>query len=123
MATLLEAVIQAQSGTTTTDADFPLAPEGWNRNSAIRIAQKDKLALTDDHWKVIQALQEYFTRHAGAPINARELHDALDERFHNQGGLKYLYRILPGGPIVQGCRLAGLEAPAGAMDRGFGSIA
>lgn len=123
MATLLEAVIQAQSGVSMTDADFPLAPEGWNRNSAIRSAQKDKLALTDDHWKVIQALQEYFARHTDGPIHTRELHDALDERFHKQGGLKYLYQILPGGPIAQGCRLAGLEAPAGATDRGFGSIA
>lgn len=123
MATLLEAVIEAQSGASLTDADFPQAPEGWNRNSAIRLARKDKLVLTDDHWKLIQALQEYFARHTDRPLNMRELHDALDERFHKQGGLKYLYQILPGGPIVQGCRLAGLEAPAGAMDRGFGSVA
>jgi tRNA 2-thiouridine synthesizing protein E len=123
MATLLEAVVQAQSGVSMTDADFPLAPDGWNRNHAVRIAQQDKLALTDDHWKLIQALQEYFARHTDRPINMRELHDALDERFHKQGGLKYLYQILPGGPIAQGCRLAGLEAPAGAADRGFGSTA
>jgi len=123
MATLLEAVIQAQSGAPMTDADFPLAPEGWNRNAAIRIAQQEKLTLTDSHWKVIQAMQEYFARHLDRPVNMRELHDALEERFHQQGGLKYLYQILPGGPIAQGCRLAGLEAPAGAVDRSFGSTA
>jgi tRNA 2-thiouridine synthesizing protein E len=37
--------------------------------------------------------------------------------------MKYLYTLFPGGPIVQGCRLAGLKAPAGATDRGFGSVA
>ena len=31
--------------------------------------------------------------------------------------------LFPGGPVAQGCRLAGLKAPAGAVDRGFGSVA
>lgn len=52
----------------------------------------------------------------------RELHDALDEKFHWKGGIGYLYRLFPGGPIAQGCRIAGLRAPAGAVDRGFGSV-
>ncbi|MGB5339763.1 MAG: sulfite reductase, partial [Gammaproteobacteria bacterium] len=36
--------------------------------------------------------------------------------------LKYLYTLLPGGPVAQGCRLAGLEPPAGSQDAGFGSV-
>ena len=51
----------------------------------------------------------------------RQLHDALDERFHAKGGLKYLYEVFPGGPIAQGCRFAGLKPPAGAADKSFGS--
>jgi tRNA 2-thiouridine synthesizing protein E len=52
----------------------------------------------------------------------RELHDALDERFHARGGIKFLYEQFPGGPIAQGCRFAGLQAPAGAADKSFGSV-
>jgi tRNA 2-thiouridine synthesizing protein E len=52
----------------------------------------------------------------------RELHDALDENFHGKGGLKYLYQLFPGGPVAQGCRIAGLKAPAGATDKSFGSV-
>jgi tRNA 2-thiouridine synthesizing protein E len=55
-------------------------------------------------------------------INKRELHDALEEKFHIQGGLRYLYRIFPGGPVAQGCRLAGLKVPEGAIDKAFGSV-
>ena len=51
----------------------------------------------------------------------REIHDALEEKFHYKGGLKYLYDLFPGGPVAQGCKIAGLHIPAGATDKGFGS--
>jgi tRNA 2-thiouridine synthesizing protein E len=107
------------------DADFPHAPLGWSREDANHVAAEEHLQLREEHWELVRALQEFFARHAeeNLPINLRELHDALDERFHSQGGIKHLYTLLPGGPIAQGCRLAGLEAPAIATDRSFGSVA
>ena len=54
-------------------------------------------------------------------MNRRLLHDALNEKFHHKGGLGYLYRLLPGRPIAQGCRLSGLEVPAGSVDQSYGS--
>ncbi len=101
---------------------FPYAPLGWAQDSAKAVARTEGLSLNEDHWQTIRALQEYFSRHELGEINVRELHDALDERFHGKGGIKYLYTLLPGGPIAQGCRLAGLEPPAGAADPGFGSV-
>jgi tRNA 2-thiouridine synthesizing protein E len=105
------------------DPEFPNAPEGWTRQTAEQVAQDEGLTMNDDHWKVIRALQEYFNRHQGGlEVNVRELRDALDETFHSKGGSKYLYKLLPGGPIAQGCRLAGLEPPPGAVDKSFGSV-
>jgi len=104
-----------------TDADFPSAPEQWTSDSARQVAAEYEIDLDDDHWIVIRALQEYYARHEGR-VNVRELLDALEEKFHNKGGLKYLYRLLPGGPVAQGCRLAGFQPPAGAVDKGFGSV-
>lgn len=102
---------------------FPHAPPDWTRARAEQIAQQEHLILGDDHWAVVRGLQEFFARHEDRAINLRDLHDALEEKFHHKGGVKYLYTLLPGGPIAQGCRLAGLEPPAGAVDRGFGSVA
>ncbi|MCU0841938.1 MAG: TusE/DsrC/DsvC family sulfur relay protein [Thiobacillaceae bacterium] len=105
------------------DPDFPHAPIDWSRIEAIAQARKEGLALTDGHWQVVRALQDYYARHAEvAPRNARQIHDALDERFHALGGIRHLYELFPGGPVAQGCRIAGLPAPAGASDRGFGSV-
>ncbi len=102
------------------DPSFPNAPEGWTRAQAEGRAREEGLDLQDDHWEMVRALQAYFATHDSP--NVRELHDALDEKFHPAGGIKYLYKILPGGPVAQGCRIAGLEPPAGAADQSFGSV-
>lgn len=107
-------------GAANRDPDFPNAPADWSRATAETLAQTDGMALASAHWEVIKVLQAWFASHPRT--NVRELHDALEERFHAAGGLKYLYGILPGGPVAQGCRLAGLEAPAGAADKSFGSV-
>jgi TusE/DsrC/DsvC family sulfur relay protein len=104
-----------------TDADFPNAPDGWTRQSAEAAARSDGIELTAAHWETIKALQAYFAREGERP-NVRALHDGLGERFHGRGGIKYLYEIFPGGPVAQGCRFAGLEPPAGAVDKSFGSV-
>ena len=105
------------------DLAFPHAPVDWTRDAALEMARAEGLELGEEHFEVLGALQGYFARHEqGAGINVRELHDALEEKFHKKGGIRYLYQLFPGGPVAQGCRLAGLEAPAGAADKGFGSV-
>lgn len=122
MASLLEEILNGEEGGSVRDTQFPHAPADWTRDSAHRLAHEERLEPGEDHWKVVRALQEYYARHEETAINMRELHDALDELFHEKGGMKYLYRLFPGGPVAQGCRVAGLKAPAGATDKGFGSV-
>lgn len=100
---------------------FPKAPPDWSVSVAETVAKEDGLELTDDHWQLIRALQEYY--HKAERPHLREIKDALEESFHSKGGMKYLYEIIPGGPVAQGCRLAGLDVPAGAVDKSFGSVA
>jgi tRNA 2-thiouridine synthesizing protein E len=101
--------------------DFPHAPSDWTRAEAESAASAEGLTLSEAHWRVVRALQEYYARHEEPTVNVRELHDALDEDFHAEGGIRYLYTLFPKGPLAQGCLLAGLQAPAGARDQGFGS--
>jgi tRNA 2-thiouridine synthesizing protein E len=104
------------------DPNFPHAPPGWSRDVAAQTAAKEGLKTSTDHWAAVRALQDYYARNADSGINARELHDALDEKFHAKGGIKYLYTLFPRGPVAQGCRIAGLEAPAGSENPSFGSV-
>lgn len=102
------------------EAMFPHAPEGWTSADALAQAQKEGLTLEEVHWQTIIGLQEYYAKHD--KVHIRELHDALEEKFHDEGGLKYLYIAMPKGPIAQGCRLAGLHAPADSSSNSFGSV-
>jgi TusE/DsrC/DsvC family sulfur relay protein len=110
------------SGNSGTDPDFPHAPAGWSQNEAARAAAAEGLEPDESRWEAVRALQDYYSRHDELAINTRDLHDALEEKFHTRGGMKYLYRLFPGGPVTQGCRIAGLEPPAGSADKGFGSV-
>jgi TusE/DsrC/DsvC family sulfur relay protein len=122
MVSLLDGIKDAGSGQIK-DPKFPHAPIDWTDKIAVKTAQQEGLKLTEEHWRVVRALQEFFAKHEqSAAINVRELHDALDEKFHSNGGMKFLYNLFPGGPVAQGCRVAGLKAPAGAVDKGFGSV-
>ena len=102
------------------NTDFPYAPEDWTMDVAKRVAADEGLDLVDDHWDVIRGIQEYFDKTDF--FKPRQLLDALDERFHEKGGLKYLYTLLPKGPVAQGCRLSGMNPPAGTIDESFGSV-
>lgn len=105
------------------DPDFPNAPPDWSRDEAAKQAAQEGLELTEEHWEIIRALQEYYHRHEDAGrISLREIHDALDERFHSRGGRKHVYELMPGGPVAQGARLAGLQPPAEVANASFGSV-
>ena len=100
---------------------FPNAPQNWSIDDAMAVASADGISMTDDHWELVGALQEYY--HKVEHPKLRQVKDALDEKFHAQGGLKYLHQIIPAGPVAEGCKLAGLDVPAGAVDKSFGSVA
>ena len=115
-------MIMPQDKSPDSESGFPHAPAHWQAADAERIAADEGVELGPDHWRLLRCLQEFFARHEEETINIRELKDALGEAFHRDGGLRYLHRLFPGGPVAQGCRMAGLVAPPGAVDKSFGSV-
>ena len=112
--------IMHPGGGTRPDPNFPHAPDEWTKAAAENTARSEGLVLTADHWALVSALQEYFAKNETPHV--RVLRDALDEKFHAKGGIKYLYHLFPRGPVAQGCRVAGLHPPAGSTDESFGSV-
>ena len=104
-------------GLVTTEDNIEAMPRWSVRLVAKRAAEQGIAPLTEEHWRVIHFLRDQYRRFGGAPT-AREL---LRELEHEIGSRKQLYELFPHGPINQGCRLAGVPAPADTLDRSFGS--
>lgn len=101
--------------------EFLLDLENWNEDKARTLAHEEGIELGDEHMDVICWLRDHFAA-CGPAANGRMLTRAMEESFADQGGLKYLFRLFPNGPVYQGSRLAGLPVPPGSVDKSFGSI-
>lgn len=94
--------------------------EKWSVREAESRARDEGLTLTREHWEVIHLLRRHYLHHG--PGKTRDIMKGLDEHFFLRGGMKRLYQLFPGGPLLQGSRIAGLPAPASAADLSFGSV-
>ncbi len=92
----------------------------WNEEQAKKTASELSIELTDAHLQVVHALREHYLEH-GEGENGQQLTDMLDSKFTAQGGIQYLHRLFPEGPVSQGMRIGGLPIPANTEDTGFGT--
>ncbi len=93
------------------DADgFIVDPSMWDEDLARFLAQHEEgiTDLTEDHWKVIYYLNEYYKENGIAPM-IRKLCKETDFK------LKYIYELFPSGPARGACKIAGLPKPTGCV--------
>lgn len=94
----------------------------WSRKIAQGLAIKEGLGeLSKPQWRVLRSLRGFYRKNGHAQ-SARHISQALARDFAAEGGRRYLYRIFPHGPIVQGSRLAGLPVPPNSGDPSFGRL-
>ncbi len=88
---------------------FITDPNLWNEDIAKGFAQLEGITeLTQEHWKVINYLRDYYLKFGIAPM-IRKL--CKDTGFQ----LKYIYELFPSGPAKGACKLAGLPKPTGCV--------
>ena len=93
----------------------------WNRTIAKAQAQEEGLELSEEHWEVLRFLRRRYANQ-GQSRYGRLLQRELASCFAGRGGNKRLYQLFPGGPVTQGCRIAGLPPPDFHQDNSFGSV-
>jgi len=94
----------------TVDEDgFIEDPAVWDEKLAAALAQTEGVeALTDDHWKVVRYLRDYYTKFNIAPMIRKLCKDT-------QTDLKKMYELFPSGPAKGACKVAGLPKPTGCV--------
>ena len=93
----------------------------WSASDADARARSLGLSMSEDHWDVVLFLRDYY-RGRGNAADAREIMTAMEQEFADDGGRKWLYRLFPGGPIMQASQIAGIPLPPGTADPAFGNV-
>ena len=94
-----------------TDADGYLMEADFSDEAVQVIAAAEGIALTDDHWKVVNYLRDQFREHGHTP-NFRNMVKDLQDVLPGCDS-KSLYDLFPMGPDKQGCKVGGLPQPYG----------
>jgi len=93
----------------TTDNGFLVNHDDWDKDVAQAIAADEGLALTQDHWDVIEYLRDAFFNHNGEQPNNRAILKAMQEKWSERKvDNKTLFDLFPGNPSKQAGKVAGL---------------
>ena len=88
---------------------FLQEPGIWNEDVARDFATSEGVeALTENHWKVINYLRNYYLHFGIAP---------MIRKLCKETGFKLneIYQMFPSGPAKGACKLAGLPKPTGCV--------
>jgi tRNA 2-thiouridine synthesizing protein E len=84
-------------------------PDQWDDAVALDLAKTEGVdELTDEHWKLVNYLREYYLEFNMAP---------MIRKLCKQTGfpLKKVYELFPSGPAKGACKVAGLPKPTGCV--------
>jgi len=88
---------------------FMQEPDKWTKEIADALAPTEGVdSLTDEHWKVVEYLREYYLQFGVAPM----IRKLCKETGFN---LKKIYELFPSGPAKGACKVAGLPKPTGCV--------
>jgi tRNA 2-thiouridine synthesizing protein E len=88
---------------------FMQEPDLWTKEVASALATTEGVdALTDDHWKVVEYLRNYYLQFGVAPM----IRKLCKETGYD---LKKIYTLFPSGPAKGACKVAGLPKPTGCV--------
>jgi tRNA 2-thiouridine synthesizing protein E len=88
---------------------FIQEPDKWNEGVAADLAKTEGVDdLTEEHWKVVNYLREYYIEFGVAPM-IRKLCKSTGFK------LNKIYELFPSGPAKGACKVAGLPKPTGCV--------
>jgi tRNA 2-thiouridine synthesizing protein E len=101
-----------QAGEMTLEVDedgFIQEPDRWDTTVAEALGKTEGVdELTDEHWKVVNFLRNYYLEFGVAP---------MIRKLCKETGFKLskIYELFPSGPAKGACKIAGLPKPTGCV--------
>ena len=83
---------------------YLLNPSQWTKEIAVEIAKEENLALTEQHFKVIDFIREKHAKGETQTIRSVGNSGITD--------IKGFYQLFPGAPMKKAAKIAGIPKPA-----------
>lgn len=97
------------TGSFHTDGEgYLVDPADWTEDFARAAAEREHIALTDEHWEVIRFMRAYLDDRRVTP-DARFVIRHLKDKFG--AGRDRLFELFPYGYVQQACKIAGMKRP------------
>ncbi len=75
----------------------------WTNEIGFEIAKEQGIEMTDQHWKVIEYLQEKYNNNEALSIRGIKKSGIIN--------IKEFYSLFPGGPLKKSTMIAGIPKP------------
>ena len=99
-----------------TDAEGYLANlDDWSQEVAEYLSQQDNLAMTEQHWQLVNWIRNYYQENGTAPnlrVMTKTIGGDLGDEWAEK---KFLFDLFPYGPAKQAARYAGMPKPTGCV--------
>ena len=89
---------------------FLVELDDWSESVAIAIAAQDDIVLSDDHWRVVFAVRDFFEHFESSP-SMRQLVRFLKSDHADIASSVALLKLFPGSPAKYAAKIAGLPKP------------
>lgn len=75
------------------------------------LAARENIALTPEHWQIIELVRRYYQRYDSAPSMRPLVKCCANELGVEKGKSLYLLSLFPGSPAKLASKIAGLPKP------------
>jgi len=103
---------------TVNGRDLPLDKDGylvelgdWSREVAEALAERESIALSTEHWEVLELLREFYREYELSPATRPLIKYVALKLGTEKGNSLHLNRLFNGTPAKLAAKLAGLPKP------------
>jgi TusE/DsrC/DsvC family sulfur relay protein len=96
---------------TVDDEGYLVDPADWNERVAEFLALREGMVLTEDHWRVIRFMRDYYERRQIAPDARHVMKHLAELSGTGKAGRNDLFVLFPYGYVKQACKVAGMRRP------------
>ena len=86
-------------------------PTAWNEEVARQLAAGEGIELTEEHWRVIGFMRDYYEENRIAADARFVIKFIAEEMGYGGGARARLFQLFPYGYVKQACKIAGMKRP------------